>query len=63
MSQYGSLHALISLLCPKQMENSVCPQQGNQLGHNRQGALARGTISRHTGNPHKDTHIRQTALM
>lgn len=32
-------------------------------GHNRQGALAKGAISRHRGNTHKKTHIRQTALV
>lgn len=63
VSQYGTLHTLISLLCPKQVGNSVWPQQGNQMGHNRQGALARGAISRHRVNPHKNTHIRQTALV
>lgn len=56
VSQYGTLHTLISLLCPKQVGNRVWPQKGNQMEHNRQGALARGAIARQSKPLQKHTH-------
>lgn len=55
VSVWLSAHSDKSLV-PKAGGEQCMSTARNQMGHNRQGALARGGISRHRGNPYKNTH-------